>query len=119
MGVGLNTSSSQQFSLTLATPLLLTEQPKLLSFFLQRLSHTRCMPCLCFQALDAQDLKSAEMSFAGGSSDEESETALELREKLRVVRTVLEQGGHFSGVNRKVQLKPVRWTTFPQVGHAQ
>ncbi|MEW5317234.1 MAG: hypothetical protein WDW38_008551 [Sanguina aurantia] len=65
-------------------------------------------------ALDAQDLKSSGMSFAGGSSDEESESALELREKLRVVRTVLEQGGHFSGVNRKVQLKPTRWTTFPQ-----
>ncbi|KAF5835969.1 histidine phosphatase superfamily-domain-containing protein, partial [Dunaliella salina] len=33
----------------------------------------------------------------------------EMREKLRIVRTVLEQGGHFSGVNRKVQIKPVRW----------
>jgi len=33
----------------------------------------------------------------------------ELREKLQIVRTVLEAGGHFSGVNRKVQLKPIRW----------
>jgi len=33
----------------------------------------------------------------------------EMREKLRIVRTVLEQGGHFSGVNRKVQIKPLRW----------
>mmetsp|Transcript_36118 Transcript_36118/g.91148 ORF Transcript_36118/g.91148 Transcript_36118/m.91148 type:complete len:1152 (-) Transcript_36118:379-3834(-) len=33
----------------------------------------------------------------------------EIREKLRIVRTVLEQGGHFSGINRKAQLKPTRW----------
>lgn len=35
----------------------------------------------------------------------------ELREKLRIVRTVLEQGGTFSGINRKVQLKPTKWST--------
>lgn len=34
----------------------------------------------------------------------------ELREKLRIVRTVLEQGGTFSGINRKVQLKPTKWS---------
>lgn len=33
----------------------------------------------------------------------------EAREKLRIVRTVLEQGGQFSGINRKVQLKPLKW----------
>ncbi len=33
----------------------------------------------------------------------------EQREKFRIVRTVLEQGGQFSGINRKVQLKPVKW----------
>ena len=33
----------------------------------------------------------------------------ELREKLRIVRTVLEQGGSFAGVNRKAQLKPLEW----------
>jgi hypothetical protein len=33
----------------------------------------------------------------------------ELREKLRIMRTVLEQGGQFSGVNRKAQLKPTAW----------
>jgi hypothetical protein len=27
----------------------------------------------------------------------------ELREKLRIVRTVLEQGGQFSGINRKAR----------------
>jgi len=37
----------------------------------------------------------------------------ELREKLRIVRTVLEQGGQFSGINRKVQLKPVTWVSPP------
>jgi hypothetical protein len=35
----------------------------------------------------------------------------ELREKLRIVRTVLEQGGTFAGINRKVQLKPTKWST--------
>lgn len=37
----------------------------------------------------------------------------EMREKLRIVRTVLEQGGHFSGINRKVQLKPLRYSVMP------
>lgn len=26
-----------------------------------------------------------------------------MREKFRIVRTVLEQGGHFSGINRKAR----------------
>jgi len=29
--------------------------------------------------------------------------------KLRQVKDVLEQGGQFSGINRKAQLKPLRW----------
>lgn len=33
----------------------------------------------------------------------------ELFEKLRIVVSVLEAGGHFSGINRKVQLKPLQW----------
>eukprot|EP00884_Botryococcus_braunii_P003822 jgi/Botrbrau1/13440/Bobra.0082s0044.1 len=33
----------------------------------------------------------------------------EVRERFRIVKTVLEQGGSFAGVNRKVQLKPLRW----------
>lgn len=37
----------------------------------------------------------------------------EQREKLRIVRTVLEQGGTFSGINRKVQLKPTKWGKKP------
>lgn len=35
---------------------------------------------------------------------------------LPVVQTVLEQGGSFAGVNRKVQLKPLRWGTPSQEG---
>ncbi|KAI8107858.1 hypothetical protein M9435_002885 [Picochlorum sp. BPE23] len=34
----------------------------------------------------------------------------ELREKFRIIKTVLEQGGQFAGINRKVQLKPLKWT---------
>lgn len=30
------------------------------------------------------------------------------------VQTVLEHGGSFAGVNRKVQLKPVRWAPPPE-----
>lgn len=30
-------------------------------------------------------------------------------EKLRQVVAVLEEGGHFSGINRKAQLKPLAW----------
>lgn len=26
------------------------------------------------------------------------------------MQTVLEQGGHFAGINRKVQLKPTQWS---------
>jgi len=43
-------------------------------------------------------------------SSKAADTGEEFREKLRIVRTVLEQGGHFSGINRKAQLKPTRWT---------
>jgi hypothetical protein len=37
-----------------------------------------------------------------GLSEEEGEAREETREKLRIVKTVLEQGGQFSGINRKV-----------------
>jgi hypothetical protein len=49
----------------------------------------------------------------GGQLTEEEkaqEQHEELREKLRIVRTVLEQGGTFAGINRKVQLKPTKWS---------
>jgi inositol-hexakisphosphate/diphosphoinositol-pentakisphosphate 1-kinase len=38
----------------------------------------------------------------------------EAREKFRIMKTVLEQGGQFSGINRKVQLKPIRWAAPPE-----
>ncbi|KAK9821974.1 hypothetical protein WJX81_008214 [Elliptochloris bilobata] len=38
----------------------------------------------------------------------------ETREKFRIVKTVLEQGGSFAGVNRKVQLKPLRWAALEE-----
>ncbi|GMH30492.1 hypothetical protein Nepgr_032335 [Nepenthes gracilis] len=41
-------------------------------------------------------------------SDSESED-VEHAEKLRQVKAVLEEGGHFSGIYRKVQLKPLKW----------
>lgn len=41
-------------------------------------------------------------------SDSEAED-IEHAEKLRQVKAVLEEGGHFSGIYRKVQLKPLKW----------
>ncbi|RDX71985.1 Inositol hexakisphosphate and diphosphoinositol-pentakisphosphate kinase VIP1, partial [Mucuna pruriens] len=41
-------------------------------------------------------------------SDSETED-IEHAEKLRQVKAVLEEGGHFSGIYRKVQLKPLKW----------
>ncbi|KAH6792068.1 Phosphoglycerate mutase-like family protein [Perilla frutescens var. hirtella] len=41
-------------------------------------------------------------------SDSEAEDS-EHAEKLRQVKAVLEEGGHFSGIYRKVQLKPLKW----------
>ncbi|XP_056866119.1 inositol hexakisphosphate and diphosphoinositol-pentakisphosphate kinase VIP1 isoform X1 [Raphanus sativus] len=44
----------------------------------------------------------------GRESDSDPED-LEHAEKLRQVKAVLEEGGHFSGIYRKVQLKPLKW----------
>ncbi|KAL1291439.1 hypothetical protein AAHE18_20G201200 [Arachis hypogaea] len=41
-------------------------------------------------------------------SDSDAEE-VEHAEKLRQVKAVLEEGGHFSGIYRKVQLKPLKW----------
>nr|GLL26625.1 inositol hexakisphosphate and diphosphoinositol-pentakisphosphate kinase 2 isoform X1 [Ipomoea trifida] len=41
-------------------------------------------------------------------SDSEAEDLVHA-EKLRQVKAVLEEGGHFSGIYRKVQLKPLKW----------
>ncbi|XP_057869878.1 inositol hexakisphosphate and diphosphoinositol-pentakisphosphate kinase VIP2 isoform X4 [Cryptomeria japonica] len=45
---------------------------------------------------------------SGRESDSDAED-LEHAEKLRHVKAVLEEGGHFSGIYRKVQLKPQKW----------
>ncbi|KAG5397850.1 hypothetical protein IGI04_019664, partial [Brassica rapa subsp. trilocularis] len=36
-------------------------------------------------------------------------TLIEHAEKLRQVKAVLEEGGNFSRIYRKVQLKPLKW----------
>ncbi|KAH1156152.1 Inositol hexakisphosphate and diphosphoinositol-pentakisphosphate kinase VIP2 [Glycine max] len=41
--------------------------------------------------------------------ESDSEAEVEHTEKLRQVKAVLEEGGHFSGIYRKVQLKPLKW----------
>ncbi|KAL3640153.1 Inositol hexakisphosphate and diphosphoinositol-pentakisphosphate kinase vip2 [Castilleja foliolosa] len=50
----------------------------------------------------------------GRESDSEAED-IEHAEKLRQVKAVLEEGGHFSGIYRKVQLKPLQWVKVPKV----
>lgn len=56
------------------------------------------------------DSKSESKSETSDSEKEARDIADEYREKLRIIVTVLEAGGHFSGINRKVQLKPVKWS---------
>ena len=46
-------------------------------------------------------------------SDTGEDTDMPMR-KLQHLCFVLEQGGHFSGINRKVQLKPLSWSTEPE-----
>ncbi|CAN7035149.1 unnamed protein product [Brassica oleracea var. botrytis] len=48
-----------------------------------------------------------------GESDSDAED-LEHADKLRQVKAVLEEGGHFSGIYRKVQLKPLKWDKVPK-----
>ncbi|XP_072956331.1 inositol hexakisphosphate and diphosphoinositol-pentakisphosphate kinase VIP2-like isoform X1 [Typha angustifolia] len=50
---------------------------------------------------------------SGRESDSDAED-LEHAEKLRQVKAVLEEGGHFSGIYRKVQLKPLKWVKVPK-----
>ncbi|CAH8385688.1 unnamed protein product [Eruca vesicaria subsp. sativa] len=50
---------------------------------------------------------------SGRDSDSDPED-LEHAEKLRQVKAVLEEGGHFSGIYRKVQLKPLKWVKVPK-----
>ncbi|XP_016497433.2 inositol hexakisphosphate and diphosphoinositol-pentakisphosphate kinase VIP2-like isoform X1 [Nicotiana tabacum] len=64
-------------------------------------------------AVQLQDLLDATRALVprsrpGRESDSEAED-IEHAEKLRQVKAVLEEGGHFSGIYRKVQLKPLKW----------
>ncbi|XP_004302363.1 PREDICTED: inositol hexakisphosphate and diphosphoinositol-pentakisphosphate kinase 2-like isoform X2 [Fragaria vesca subsp. vesca] len=64
-------------------------------------------------AIQLQDLLDATRMLVPRSrpdreSDSEAED-IEHAEKLRQVKAVLEEGGHFSGIYRKVQLKPLKW----------
>ncbi|XP_068652019.1 inositol hexakisphosphate and diphosphoinositol-pentakisphosphate kinase VIP2-like isoform X2 [Aristolochia californica] len=64
-------------------------------------------------AVQLQDLLDAtRMLVPRKRSDRESDSDaedIEHAEKLRQVKAVLEEGGHFSGIYRKVQLKPLKW----------
>eukprot|EP01018_Ginkgo_biloba_P019575 Gb_04773 [translate_table: standard] len=69
-------------------------------------------------AIQLQDLLDATRMLvprtrSGRESDSDAED-LEHAEKLRHVKAVLEEGGHFSGIYRKVQLKPQKWVKVPK-----
>lgn len=69
-------------------------------------------------AVQLQDLLDATRALVprtrpGRESDSEAED-IEHAEKLRQVKAVLEEGGHFSGIYRKVQLKPLKWVKVPK-----
>ncbi|GJM96235.1 hypothetical protein PR202_ga13053 [Eleusine coracana subsp. coracana] len=69
-------------------------------------------------AIQLQDLLDATRQLvpptrSGRESDSDAED-VEHIEKLRQVKAVLEEGGHFSGIYRKVQLKPLKWVKVPK-----
>ncbi|EOA19858.1 hypothetical protein CARUB_v10000109mg [Capsella rubella] len=68
-------------------------------------------------AIQLQDLLDATRMLIprtrSGESDSDAED-LEHADKLRQVKAVLEEGGHFSGIYRKVQLKPLKWVNVPK-----
>ena len=51
------------------------------------------------------------VNFVVGAAAEVTAEVEEGLEKLIQMKAVLEKGGHFSGINRKVQIKPTAWTT--------
>ncbi|CAO2178027.1 unnamed protein product [Urochloa humidicola] len=68
-------------------------------------------------ALQLQDLLDATRMLvprARSGRESDSDVEVEHAEKLRQVRAVLEEGGHFSGIYRKVQLKPSNWVRIPK-----
>ncbi|EFN57696.1 hypothetical protein CHLNCDRAFT_57228 [Chlorella variabilis] len=64
---------------------------------------------LLLDELEAKQRAAADAVNAGAVPSPEPDSD-ELREKFRIMKTVLEQGGQFAGINRKVQLKPLRWS---------
>ncbi|PAN45631.1 hypothetical protein PAHAL_9G131500 [Panicum hallii] len=69
-------------------------------------------------AIQLQDLLDATRQLvpptrSGRESDSDADD-IEHVEKLRQVKAVLEEGGHFSGIYRKVQLKPLKWIKVPK-----
>ncbi|XP_048140413.1 inositol hexakisphosphate and diphosphoinositol-pentakisphosphate kinase VIP2-like isoform X2 [Rhodamnia argentea] len=74
-------------------------------------------------AVQLQDLLDATRALVprnrpGRGSDSEAED-MEHAEKLRQVKAVLEEGGHFSGIYRKVQLKPLKWIKVAKINHEE
>ncbi|KAF8010844.1 hypothetical protein BT93_J1478 [Corymbia citriodora subsp. variegata] len=70
-------------------------------------------------AVQLQDLLDATRALVprnrpGRGSDSEAED-MEHADKLRQVKAVLEEGGHFSGIYRKVQLKPLKWVKVARI----
>ena len=60
--------------------------------------------CILTENAAKMDHVSPTTGFEGCSDDEEKE----FLHKMRLARTILERGGKFSGINRKVQLKPLQ-----------
>jgi inositol hexakisphosphate/diphosphoinositol-pentakisphosphate kinase len=73
---------------------------------------------LLLDELEAKQRAAAEAAAAGGQAPAPDPDTDELREKFRIMKTVLEQGGQFAGINRKVQLKPLRWSA-PEEGSGE
>jgi hypothetical protein len=74
---------------------------------------------LLLDELEAQQRAATDAAAAGGGAPPPDPDTDELREKFRIMKTVLEQGGQFAGINRKVQLKPLRWSAPPEEGSGE
>ena len=69
------------------------------------------------------DTESYDLNLAAMQGQAEDPKKLEAKENLdgwRQVIAILEEGGHFSGINRKAQLKPISWVQSidPQTGQS-
>merc|ERR1719375_1397058 len=64
---------------------------------------------------DSHDVFDHGTSVDGASDDEEKE----FLHKMKLAKTVLERGGKFTGINRKVQLKPLKVKICEDSGYAE